>query len=158
MLLLRPLYETWVLRATEASLAPWQRHLLARALVRDERLRCLAAELAEFSHAEPPESLHPPDLRDRLVRQAAEPRPARTALAWRPSLAAALASLAVALATALAWWGLEPSPPRVELAQVHQPDEAEALRLPTLTPTPTATPTPSPTPQQTDGAPAEDRP
>ena len=48
MMLLRPLYEAWLLDATQGPLAPWKRALLKRALVRDEALRCLAAELAQF--------------------------------------------------------------------------------------------------------------
>ena len=49
MTLLRPLYESWLFKATEADLPGWQRSLLARALRGDEALRCLAFELAEFN-------------------------------------------------------------------------------------------------------------
>jgi hypothetical protein len=141
--LLRPLYESWLLRSTREPLAPWQRALLLRALQRDEALRSLAAELAAFSHDDVPADLQAPDLRARLraiVGTAPEPAPA-----WRSGWALAGASLAL---VALAIGGLDLGQPqpaaRVELAQVHQPEEAEALRLPTLTPTPTLTPSPSP--------------
>lgn len=49
MKLLRPLYESWLFKATETGLPGWQRGLLARALRGDEALRCLAFELAEFN-------------------------------------------------------------------------------------------------------------
>lgn len=49
MKLFRPLYESWLFKATETGLPGWQRTLLARALRGDEALRCLAFELAEFN-------------------------------------------------------------------------------------------------------------
>ncbi|HTB33947.1 MAG TPA: hypothetical protein VK842_03740, partial [bacterium] len=66
-LLLRPLYEHWLLEATQGPLPAWKRRRLLRALDQDTALRCLAAELAEFSQEAGPHTDHAPDLRTRLV-------------------------------------------------------------------------------------------
>ena len=143
-MLLRPLYESWLLRSTTAPLAPWQRQLLLKALQRDERLRCLAMELAQFGHDEAvPAGLNAPDLRARLRMLAEEP--AAIAPARRPAWAAAGALVAL-LAGGLGWWWLEPAQQRVELARVEQFEEAALLRFPSATPTPTVTATASATP------------
>lgn len=143
-MLLRPLYESWLLRSTTAPLAPWQRQLLLKALQRDERLRSLAMELAQFGHDEgAPVGLNPPDLRARLRMLAEEP--AASAPARRPAWAAAGALVAL-LAGGLGWWWLEPAQQRVELARVEQFEEAALLRLPSATPTPSVTATASATP------------
>jgi hypothetical protein len=138
MLLLRPLYESWLLRSTRAHLAPWQRSLLLGALRRDEALRCLAAELAEFSHEDDaPAADNAPDLRLRLkVLLAEDARPAQ-APRWGWALAGAMA-LTLGL---VALWEIQPLRDNVEVASVRQPQEALALSLPTSTPSPTAAPT-----------------
>ena len=79
MSLLRPFFESLLFKATQASLPSWQRSLLAWALRKDEALRCLALELAEFNSAEAPEGANAepaPDMAPRLrARIAAETRP-----------------------------------------------------------------------------------
>lgn len=144
MFLLRPLFEAWLLRATEAPLGPWQRQLLLWALRRDENLRALAMELAEFSQPETAAKESVPDLRVRL-RHSLEPAPS---YAWRPGWATAAAALGLTAGLVGLWW-LEPAKQNVELAQVQQVSEAAALRLPSATPspTPTASPTLTPTPE-----------
>ena len=77
-LLLRPLYERWLRDATQAPLPAWKRRLLKQALVQDTALRCLAAELAEFSqepaaHAGERSGDKAPDLRTRVVAIVTEP-------------------------------------------------------------------------------------
>jgi hypothetical protein len=64
--LLRPLYESWLFKATETGLSGWQRTLLARALRGDEALRRLALELAEFNRGPAPLLEGAPDLAPRL--------------------------------------------------------------------------------------------
>jgi hypothetical protein len=92
-LLLRPLYEHWLLEATQAPLPAWKRKLLKQALNRDTALRCLAAELAEFSNeTHAPASDKAPDLRPRLVALAQEPEPQRALFpsGWVPAGGVAL--------------------------------------------------------------------
>jgi len=64
--LLRPVYESWLFQATQDELSSWQLALLGRALRKDEALRGLALELAEFNEDEAPAAEHAPDLRSRL--------------------------------------------------------------------------------------------
>jgi hypothetical protein len=77
--LLRPFFESLLFKATQAGLPSWQRSLLAWALRKDEALRCLALELAEFNSAEAPERAQEeiaPDFAPRLMaRIAADARP-----------------------------------------------------------------------------------
>jgi hypothetical protein len=132
------------LRSTEAPLPPWQRELLRRALQRDEALRCLALELAEFSHGELPARLNAPDLRSKLILQiAAEERPDERAFAWR------LAGAVSALAILVSLWSLGGGPsarPDGLTASAQRAEEAEALALPSATPTPLPTLSPTVTP------------
>jgi hypothetical protein len=76
---LRPFFESLLFKASQAGLPSWQRSLLAWALRRDEALRCLALELAEFNSGEAPENPaaeSAPDLLPRLrARIASEARP-----------------------------------------------------------------------------------
>ncbi|HXC65761.1 MAG TPA: hypothetical protein VNZ67_15505 [bacterium] len=87
-LLLRPLYEHWLLEATQAPLPAWKRRLLKQALSKDTALRCLAAELAEFSN-EPhaPAADKAPDMRTRVVALATAPEPERALFpsGWVPA-------------------------------------------------------------------------
>lgn len=142
-MLLRPLYESWLIRSTQAPLAPWQRRLLLKALQRDEALRCLAAELAEFSHStDAPAALKAPDLSLRLRHLAveeAEPIEQPLPVAWAGGL-----TLALLLAVLLSTHWADPQRAGVEVAQVKPSSEASDLRLPSLTPTPTVTPTTTP--------------
>jgi hypothetical protein len=87
-LLFRPLYEHWLLEATQAPLPAWKRRLLKQALSRDTALRCLAAELAEFSNeTHAPAADKAPDLRARVVARALEPERQRPLFpsAWVPA-------------------------------------------------------------------------
>lgn len=138
--LLRPLYERWLLQATHAPLAPWRRRLLARALEDDEDLRCLAAELAQFSHEESaPAALKAPDLRPRLralLRETPVERPLFPN-AWIPAGAVAVL-LVLALVAALQ------NPIRPEARQQARgldADAVKALALPSPSPSPSPTPT-----------------
>jgi hypothetical protein len=156
MLILRPLYEAWLKRATERPLAPWQRSLLLRALERDTALRCFALELAELDqpNALPPD-LKAPDLRARL-HQALQAEAAPPRAAWQPTWAWASAAVLLIAGAVSLWWNSSAQAP-VEVAAVQQSSEAAALRVPsatvtsTLTVSPTRTPsaTPSPTPSAT---------
>lgn len=144
MLIFRSLYEAWLRDATEAPLAPWQRHLLARALQKDEALRCYAVELVELNHEESvPHDLKAPDLRVRLHAALHAEEAPRSA--WQPSWAWAGAAVLMAAAGA-SFWLSGPSQGPVEVAAVEQPTEAAALRIPSATPSATPTPTAPPSP------------
>jgi hypothetical protein len=134
--LLRPLFEAWLLEASQNPLPAWQRSLLAWALRHDEALRCLAVELAEFSHEEAPEAEAAPDLRPRLHAHIAgesllpEERPLFPNV-WIPA-----GGIAVLLVTA--WVALAVHPvteKHVEDASAQSAKAAEELAL-TSTPTP----------------------
>lgn len=141
----RPLYESWLFESTRRQSSPWKRALLERALRRDEALRCLALELAEFNaEAEAPE-VRAPDLRGRLgelVRL--DESPAERPLfpsAWVPA-----GAIAVLLVTA--WVALAIKPPRAQEGessiQSLQPTDESTL-LSTLTASPVAAKPASPT-------------
>jgi hypothetical protein len=139
-LLLRPLYESWLLDATQAPLGPWKRGLLKQALNQDTALRCLAAELAEFSHeTHAPAGDRAPDLRTRLVALATEPEQERALFpsAWVPAGAIALLLL-LALVAVLQ----QPAPQASVTQQANNVDLANNLAL--AIPTPTPSPVPSP--------------
>jgi hypothetical protein len=155
MILLRPLFEAWLLKATGTPLAPWQRQLLLWALERDEQLRRFALELAELAHEEQaPAHLKAPDLRASLHAAIHAERPASPA--WQPNWSWAGAAV-VFLAIGAGLWWQAPQRETVEVAAVRQENEAALLRLPSATPsatatptvTPSATPTPSPSPSPT---------
>lgn len=142
-MLLRPLYESWLLRSTQAPLASWQRRLLLKALQRDEALRCLAVELAEFSHSDDaPAALKAPNLSLRLRHLAveeAEPIERPLPVAWAGGL-----TLALLMAVLVSMHWADPQRSGVEVAQVKPAGDASDLRLPSMTPTPTVTPTKTP--------------
>jgi hypothetical protein len=139
MPLLRPLFEAWLLDATQGPLAPWKRRLLKRALDRDEALRCLAAELAQFSYeAHAPAADKAPDLRPRLRALTADahtdaplfPSP------WVPAGAIAFLLLLAVIAI------LQRAPeaaPALQQAASRQDGAAQALMQPSPTPTPATT-------------------
>jgi hypothetical protein len=148
MLILRPLYEAWLKRATERPLAPWQRSLLLRALERDTALRCFAMELAELEQPDAlPANLKAPDLRTRL-HQALQAETAPPRAAWQPAWAWASATVLLVAGAASLWWNNSAQAP-VEVAAVQQTSEAAALRVPSPTVTPTLTASPSRTPSAT---------
>ncbi len=136
MILPRPLLESWLLEGDAANLAPWRAALLRRALAHDEALRCLAAELAEFTQSEEPKG---PDLRPKLqalVLKEGEPSWLEPLFpsAWVPGTA--VAALALAALVAL----LPRSQPRSSL-----PSEA-VIDVPASRPVDTPRPTPTPRP------------
>jgi hypothetical protein len=145
MLILRPLYEAWLLKATESPLAPWQRALLLRALKRDEALRCFALELAELNHADAPAALKAPDLRTRLHAALLETRSPQPVQGWQPHWSWAVAAVIALAVGAGLWWQGPAQQPTVEVAAVHQEGDVKALRLPSPTFTPTTVPSPQPT-------------
>jgi|GEM_PF-7018884 hypothetical protein len=101
MLLLRPLYESWLLESTQAPLPAWKRRLLKDALSKDTALRCLAAELAEFTHeAHAPAADKAPDMRTRVVARALAPEPERALFpsGWVPAGGIAVLLLLVLVA------------------------------------------------------------
>lgn len=133
--LLRPLFEAWLMKATEQPLPGWQARLLAWGLRRDEELRCLALELAEFNEGEAPESEQAPDLRPRLRALIAPEAslPVEAPLfpsGWIP--AGALAALVIAGLVALAM-----NPSKTQQAEASSSEAAKLLEE--ASPTPTAT-------------------
>lgn len=146
-LLLRPLYEHWLLEATQAPLPAWKRRRLARALDRDTALRCLAAELAEFSneiHA--PAQDKAPDLRTRVVARALEPERQRPLFpsGWVPAGGIALLLL-LALVAVL-------QQPVAQSGAAQSADNMNAPAFPTAVPTPVPIDSAEPSPVVGAGA------
>ncbi len=135
--LLRPLFEAWILEATQGELPAWRRSLLAWALRRDEALRLLALELAEFNQEEAPANEQAPDLRARLRShiQGETLLPGEAPLfpnVWVPA-----GGIAVLLVTAWVALAVHPAADQhLEDASAQSAKAAEELALPTFTPTP----------------------
>jgi hypothetical protein len=150
-LLLRPLYERWLRDATQAPLPAWKRRALMLALQKDVALRCLAAELAEFSqepatHAGERSHLKAPDMRTRVVALATEAQAQRPLFpsSWVPAGGIAVLLLLALVAV------LQQAPVQQSAAQQanrSDQDAAKDLALPTATPLPL-----SPTPTAATGA------
>lgn len=141
MPLLRPLFEAWLMDAAKGPLAPWKRRWLKRALRRDEALRCLAAELAEFSYlAQAPAAVQAPDLRPRLRTLASQLEADRPLFpnAWVPAGAIAFLLL-LALVAVLQ----RPSVAPLDEQQARARRDADAATLALPSPTLTASPTPA---------------
>jgi len=140
-MLLRPLYEAWLLDATQGPLAPWKRALLKRALVRDEALRCLAAELAQFSQEPAAHAMDKaPDLRPRLRALTAQPEAERPLFpnAWVP--AGAIAFLLLLAMVAMLQRPAQAPATDPQLGQVLDSGTSD-LPAPTALPTAMALPT-----------------
>lgn len=137
--LLRPLFERWLLAATQAPLAPWKRTLLRRALQRDEALRCLAMELAVFEHELPARNEGLPDLRPRLQAivssgDEVQERPLFPS-GWIPAGALALMLL---MALLLSVFDAKAKLPNAQEAKAMDNAAAQALAIPSPTVSPTA--------------------
>lgn len=143
MPLLRPLFEAWLMDAAKGPLAAWKRRWLKRALRRDEALRCLAAELAEFSYpAQAPAAEEAPDLRPRLRALTTQLEADRPLFpnAWVPAGAIAFLLL-LALVAVLQ----RPTVAPVDEQQARARRDADAAALALPSPTYTASPTPAAT-------------
>ena len=137
--LLRPLFERWLLDATQAPLAPWKRSLLLRALKQDTALRQVALELADFEHRDAPEPNALPDLAPRLKAiLSSDDRSLDQPLlpsAWLP--AGALAAMLLVIMLVTLFDGRVSGPQGDQQARVQDNAAALALAIPTFTPTPT---------------------
>lgn len=141
MKLLRPLYEAWLFKATEGGLPAWQGKLLARALRDDEALRCLAAELAEFSHGEAPAGENAPDLAYRLGARIAEDSVQAPERPLFPSAWVPAGAIAVLLITGWVALAVKPAAdPRAGEASAQPSKAAEELALAAPLPLPAIPP------------------